>query len=331
MPAVLVIDSGTTTTRVRLWDGTAVVASASEPVGARNTAIDGHNGQVREAITRLINRVMEGTGVTPEAVLCSGMITANVGLLEVPHILAPVSALDLARRIVAHPFPEISSLPFYFIPGIKTMPPELNAQTLSKADILRGEEAEATGLRELLGLIGPVMLVHYGSHHKAIAVDGEGQVLYSRTSVTGELLMAIMQNTILKASTLALDQVELDEAMWRTGLDAALSESDGFGRALFLTRVVEQIWHRSKGEATSFLLGVLLSLDIPLLAGVREQGAAVVLYGKGHFPRMMKAYLDSQGWPSVHLVDESIAELSSVVGAVRIFERWQELHQGSRP
>jgi len=319
MSTVIVVDSGANHTRARLWDREQVVATAVEPVGSRHTAMDGHNEKLKAAVQQVIASVIAQTGLTPEAVVCAGMITANVGLLEVPHVAAPAGPEDLARRIVRHDFPELSSLPFYFIPGIKSVPTELNAQTLGETDILRGEEAEAAGMRELLGLTGPVLLMHYRTHHKAIAVNAEGQILYSRTSITGEVLQAVVDNTVIRSSVLGLDQVEPDESMWRAGFEQARATS--FGRALFLTRVAEQIWKRSKAEATGFLLGVLMSLDLPLLEGARESGATVLVYGQGHFPKMLKTYLDGEGWPDVRLLDEATTQSASAVGAVRIYER----------
>ncbi|MFZ5826536.1 MAG: 2-dehydro-3-deoxygalactonokinase, partial [Bacillota bacterium] len=98
MAGIAVVDSGTTNTRVRLWDGHRVVASASEAVGAAATAADGHTGRLRAALKRLIEQVAAEGGLEPGAVLCSGMITANVGLLEVPHAPAPAGVGDLARQ-----------------------------------------------------------------------------------------------------------------------------------------------------------------------------------------------------------------------------------------
>lgn len=313
------MDSGTTNTRVRLWDGQSVVATASEAVGARNTAMDGHNGQLRAALKRLIESVQLQSRLLPQAVLAAGMITANIGLFEVPHISAPAGLSRLAAQTVRHDFPDISPLPFYFIPGIKSLPAKLSGETLQEADILRGEEVEVVGLRELMSLTAPAVLMHYGSHHKAISLDASGRVLYSRTAVTGELLLAVSQNTVLKSSVVPLDQMRPDPDMLRLGLRQA--QNEGLGRALFLTRVAEQIWHRTKEEATSFLLGALTSLDLPLLSEARNAGASVVLYGKGHFPPILKQYLEEQGWPDVHLVAEETAELSSAVGAARVYER----------
>lgn len=319
MSTVIVVDSGATFTRARLWHFDQVVTTAVEPVGARNTAMDGHNGQMRNAVKGLIADVIARSGLAPGAVVCFGMMTANVGLLEVPHIPAPAGAADLARATLRHDFPELSPLPFFFIPGVKSVPAELTAETLGETDIARGEEAESVGLVDLAGLTGPTLLMRYDFTHKAIALDAEGRILHTRTAITGEVRQAVAENTLIKSSLAPLDQVEPVEAMWRAGM--AQAQVGGFGRALFLTRVAEQIWKKSKEEATSFFLGVLMSLDLPLLAGARESGATVVAYGKGHFPAMLKAYLEGEGWPEVRLLDEATVDLASAVGAVRIYER----------
>lgn len=319
MSILIVVDSGSNHTYAHLWDGRRVIASAVRPVGVRSTAVDGHNGQLRVAVKEAIAEVIAQTGLAPEAVICAGMLTANVGLQEVPHLLAPAGIDDLARGLVRQDFPDISPLPFYFIPGVKSVPAELTAETLGETDIARGEEAEAIGLLELAGLTGPTFLMRYQFTHKAIAVDAEGRILYTRTALTGELLPAVSEHTLVKSSLAPLDQVKPVEAMWRAGLEQARTE--GFGRALFLTRVTEQIWKKNKAEATSFLLGVMMSLDLPLLAGARESGATVAAYGKGPFPAMLKAYLESEGWPEVRLLDDAAVEVAAAVGAVRIYER----------
>lgn len=319
MSIVIVLQSEASHTVASLWDGTRVIARAVRPVGVRQTSVDGHNGQVRTACQETIAEVMQASGLAPEAIVCSGMITANVGLHEVPHIPAPAGVAELATGLVRKEFPELAPVPFYFVPGVKSVPAELTAETLGETDIARGEEAETIGLLELTGLAGPALLMRYQFTHKAIAVDGTGRIAYTRTALTGEIIPAVAEYTLAKASLAPLDQVEPVEAMWRAGL--AQAQSGGFGRALFLTRVAEQIWKRSKAEATSFFMGVALSLDLPLLAGARESGATVVAYGKGHFPGLLKAYLEGEGWPGVRTLDEATAELAPVLGAVRVWER----------
>lgn len=301
-----VVDSGTTNTRVRLWEGRGVTRSLTRSAGARDTAVDGHNGKIRQALQEML---AELGGV--EAVICSGMITSAGGLLEVPHIPAPAGIAELARAVVRRDFPDIAATPFYFVPGIKTLDPGL-----LDADIMRGEEAEAIGLRELLRLSGPALLLHCGSHHKVLALDGDGRLAYSRTAITGELLAAVASQTVLKSSLAPLDELVADAAMWRLGLRAA--EEQGLGRALFLVRVADVLAGRSPAEATSFLLGALMSQDLPLLA-TAEQHAQVIIYGKGHFPGLLHSCLSERG-RSAQVVPEEMVEVAAAVGAVRIYE-----------
>lgn len=322
MSIIIVLESVATQTCAQLWDGRQVVAHAARPVGFRNTVVDGHNGQLKGAVKETIAEVIDRAGLLPEAVISAGMLTAPVGLFEVPHIPAPAGVADLAGAMVRHDFAELSPLPFYFVAGVKSLPAELTAETLGETDIARGEEAEAIGMIEMANLSGPALLMHYDFTHKAIALDGQGRVIHTRTAITGELLQAVAEYTMIKSSLAPVDKLQPVEAMWRAGL--AQARAEGFGRALFLTRVAELIWKKSKEEATSFLLGALMSLDLPLLAGARESGATVLAYGRGHFPAMLKTYLESEGWPEVRLLDEATARTAPVLGAVRIYERMRD-------
>ena len=48
-----------------------------------------------------------------------GMITSDMGLLEIPHVPAPASAADLRDAMRAQRFPEIAPFPIHFIPGVR--------------------------------------------------------------------------------------------------------------------------------------------------------------------------------------------------------------------
>ncbi len=319
MGSVVVVDSGTTNTRVRLVRDGAVVRTLSRQAGARDTATDGHNSRIREALASMIG-LLASEEADLGSVLLSGMITSNVGLLEVPHLLAPAGIDDLARGVVRHDFPDLSDLPFRFIRGVKTLPPDGD---LPELDVLRGEEVEVVGLRALFGLEREAIFVHYGSHHKAIELAADGTILGSRTALTGELLAALREHTILGGSVVAVDEAGLEEDAWREGMDAA--RTHGVGRALFLVRVGEQIGGRSKAAMTSYLLGVLTSLDVPLLRLRPQDGRAVVLYGRGPFRAIMRQYLSDEYGIDALVVDEATAEEAAVDGALRILARARAL------
>jgi 2-dehydro-3-deoxygalactonokinase len=307
-----VVDSGTTTTRLRLWQDGAVRWSGSVAAGARDTAITGHNRAIRDAVAGLLTRVADETGARPPVVICSGMITSNLGLHEVPHLAAPVDADQLAAGIVHVPVEGVGDVSF--IPGIKTLPGDLSLGTLAGGDVLRGEEAEVTGLRALLGLTAPATFLHFGSHHKAVDVDGDGRITASRTAVTGELLATVAAHTILKSSVAPLDGLALDAEAVRAG--ARATHEHGLGRALFLVRVGEQLGGRPRTTMTSFLVGALAMLDLPLLPP--DAGGRIVLYGHGAFPDAVATLLE--GRPDVIQVDGATADLAAVAGAVALYE-----------
>lgn len=314
---LLVVDSGTTSTRVRRLEGERVAWTGRRQAGARDTAIEGSTAKLRRALAELVTEALAAASERPRAVVCSGMITSNMGLLEVPHLIAPAGPDDLARAAVRHDFPDIARLPFVFLPGVKTLPQRGGLEHLPTADVLRGEECESEGLRHLLGLDRPVTLLHVGSHHKAIDVAQDGTLLASRTAITGELLAATVENTILRSSVVPLAQLELDEPAAAAGLAAALEH--GFGRALFLVRVGEQIAGRGRAEMTSYLLGALAGLDLPLVGPVAP-GRPVVLYGAGPFPAVLAPALRARGHEVV-TVDPDTSDLAAAVGAALLLRR----------
>ena len=115
---LITIDSGTTNTRVALWNQKkACVDIYKSEIGVRVTAVEGNNkrlaGAIREGIQTLLNR-NNLTIHQIASVYASGMITSNVGLTEVPHIEAPAGLEDFAAAVRAVLIPEVFELP---IPG----------------------------------------------------------------------------------------------------------------------------------------------------------------------------------------------------------------------
>lgn len=315
-PAYLLIDSGTTRTRARLSDGRRVLAQAAAQAGARDTAVDGHNGRLRAALGELVRELTHGEPVA--AIIASGMITSNLGLYEVPHLPAPAGPAELGAAMVVRQFPEIAPQPIHFIPGVKS--PAAGWEDLPAGDILRGEEAEVTGLRSLLEITGGATFVHYGSHHKAIRTDAAGRILGSETTLTGELLQAVSAHTILASSVLPPGEVALDEEAWRQGLALALAE--GIGRALFATRLTQQMLGRDRQVASSFLLGALTAMDLPMVERARQRGDRLILYGGDQFPQILQRYLEAgESHSTVQRVEPVTAELAAVAGAVAIYRQ----------
>jgi 2-dehydro-3-deoxygalactonokinase len=319
----MVIDSGTTTSRVRITDGENVLYSIQKQIGARDVARTGNNAILKEALRACIDEVLESNKLSLaeiEAIIASGMITSNLGLLEIPHLSGPVQIEQIAAQVVKEQFPDITDKPIFFIPGVKTGFSE--QEEIVNRDMMRGEEAEIFGY---LGSLGPnsnesILFMHYGSHHKGIRLE-QGKIVECRTSMTGELMMAISENTILKSSLISLSELEIDINGVKKGMEAAFSH--GFGRALFSTRVMYTMNKRNKHEVTSFFIGTLLSLDFDMLDQMLESGIGrVVLYGKELYPSIFAPLLKEK-YPllMVDILSEHDSDVLSARGAAEIYRK----------
>jgi hypothetical protein len=76
---------------------------------------------------------------------------------------------------------------------------------------------------------------------------------------------------------------------------------------------------------TSYLLGVLASLDLPLLAGAALD-TPIVVYGVGSFPEILGVLLPAEGFTGVTVVDLVTADGAAAAGAIRLYQRYRQLH-----
>lgn len=263
---VITIDTGTTNTRVKLWNGDQVIASANIEVGVRNTAINGNNQLLKQGVKNAIQQTIAAAGVNEDAIqllLASGMITSNVGLYELAHLEAPVSIEKLAEGMALRIIEEVSAKPIWFIPGIKNNQKTVHIDNCFKMDIMRGEETETFGALEKLNIHGPCVMILTGSHTKFISIDEQNQVVGSVTTLAGELLSVLTKTTILANSLNSAFAESDNPAMILKG---ALSEREfGFNRGCFMVRLLDQFSETSRNDRANFLLGLVYGNDLTVL------------------------------------------------------------------
>lgn len=327
-PGYLVVDAGTSRTRVRLWQDGRVRDELDEPVGARDVALVGGPGPIADALRRLIATMRARHDGDVRAVVCSGMITSNVGLVEVPHATAPIALDALAQRIVRHDVADVTDLPTYFVPGVKTLGAAGGWDDLPAFDVMRGEEVEIAGLLPDLGLEPPLAFFHCGSHHKLIEIGGGATVERSATAITGELLAAIRERTILASSLVALEGFVPDPAAVAAGIRHG--RAFGLGRAAFLVRVGQTIAGFDSAAVTAFLLGALAALDLQLIERELAPTTTLVIYGGGLFPAILRASLVADGGREVRVVGPEASHHAAVVGTVRLLEAYFVAQKGER-
>jgi 2-dehydro-3-deoxygalactonokinase len=266
MKYVITLDTGTTNTRTILWnENREMIARRKAEVGVRDTAIDGNNEKLKKAVAECISGLLTDAGIQYEDVkdiIASGMITSNVGIVEIPHCIAPVGIDDLAKAVREVFLPEICPLPIHFIPGVKNNVKDVNFDNVELMDIMRGEEVESCAIIEKLPEGQAAMLVLPGSHMKFISVDREHKITGCLTSISGELLSCITNNTIIAD---AVDHRFVDEDSYQPEimlLGYENAKNQGLGRACFSGRILNQFVTKDSAKIANYILGAALQGDV---------------------------------------------------------------------
>lgn len=123
MPIIL-IDSGTTNSRIRLVDEEQdqVRDTLKLEVGVRYTAIDGNNNRLKQELASGLQALLERNELSPEQIkyiVAAGMITSNLGIYEVPHVTAPARLIDFVQNSKIVKSEDFFQIPCMFVPGMK--------------------------------------------------------------------------------------------------------------------------------------------------------------------------------------------------------------------
>ncbi len=289
---ILYIDGGTTRTRGWAAVGDTVVAVERVTVGARDTAREGTPRRLSEAFHHLARKLSErclaqGQPV-PTLAVAAGMITSAEGLANVPHVDAPAGALELAQGAEYRGLEQGNPLPIVFIPGIRSGPTEADREAIGETDVIRGEEVLSLGLACQGHLPEGGVVLNLGSHWKAMRVDGAGRVLSSVSTLAGEMLFAVRNQTIL-ASSVARGWPDRLPRDW-VAAGARRTRSDGWPRALYCVRLLEQRTVSSPEDRLAFLIGATVAANEDvLLASSGSEAKRVVLAGA---PALAAAWTD---------------------------------------
>ncbi len=284
----VVIDGGTTNTRAVLIDGNReFVASETSGTGVRDSAVDGHNGKLREAVRTCIHRLVENhlTGFCDvERVIASGMITSGSGLYEIPHVAAPAGAAELAGKMREVLIEDVCPLPILFIPGVKNCDVPLTMENYRAMDMMRGEEVESIAVLEAYPKGRPCLLVLPGSHMKLVAINEKGQISGCLTTLSGELLSAVTHHTVI-ADAVGNGFVEPDAYDLTKVLEGSrAAAAGGFSHACFQARILNQFVEPDHQKIACFLLGAVLQNDIEVLKRAgrpwTDRDVPVIISGK---------------------------------------------------
>lgn len=295
-------------------DGT-VGEGASTIAGARDLARTRDRAwllaQVREVTDRALATADVAWGDV-DAVVAFGMITSELGLVELPHLVVPVDVGGLVRSIFE--WPEVPELParLLLVPGVRNA-----SDDVERADFMRGEETQVVGLLALAKVEPPLLYVSVGSHPKFVWVDADGRISWSLTTLSGELLWALHRETILA------DLVDPEGSL--TDLDAVdegarVAESAGLSRALFAARLLNRIGGASPVTCSAFVYGAVARVDLRALKTTLPSNAGmgrIVLSGHGPLLDAYRHLLTGANAGSIEAVEEPLG----AIGAQTLYER----------
>ncbi len=351
------LDGGTTNTRARLLCGRQIVATVRRSVGVRDNLPSGPSESTqsgcdripapptpkgdRTLLARAVREVLDDLlhptscsadtahtdrSLRPEFIVAAGMLSSELGLLAVPHVDAPAGPEDVARGVTMTHIPEISELPIYFIPGIRT-PGRDGLDGWFAADVMRGEECETWGAYTTLRQTGAIesegwqAFLWPGSHTKLVEVDSAGRITRSYTSLAGEFLQVVAKHTLLAASLPGDLPDEVDRDAAEAGGRAVAR--DGLGRAAFLVRIAALTQALSAFERVSFWIGAVVQSDVNSLVrhSILAPGRPVWIGGREPLRSLYASWLGRRHLGMVAPLDHALADAASALGAIETVSR----------
>lgn len=328
-----VIDCGTTMTRIYIVnEEKKIVASGRKKVGVRDTSITGSRDALRNGVTELFFQVLKENNIPDQDVefaIASGMITSEIGLIEIPHLVAPVGLEELADGIRKVEDSSVLPIgrPVYFVRGIRNnYPIPAKAQDLRQVDFMRGEEVQCIGIMASRNIPRPGNLVALSSHTKIMHINEKGQVAASSTTISGQFFEAILNSTSIGKSVIPTEGEEPGgysyEELVRIATECV--RYAGLGRSCMMPRFLQVLMKSSYQEREIFLDAAIAADDLNAFHELRDQGYPgdyYLLYG--HKSRCeMYTYMLKKEFGE-HVVVESIYDKEeldnlTVIGSIAV-------------
>ncbi|MFZ7133163.1 MAG: 2-dehydro-3-deoxygalactonokinase [Eubacteriales bacterium] len=267
-----VIDCGTTNTRVYLMDKNKVISQSSKKVGVRDTAINGTNEILKLGLIETIKQAVEkiNKNITDiEYLIAFGMITSEIGLIEIPHLTAPINKNQLSQSIkIVHNENILPiDIPVYFIRGIKNkVDYENGLEDLQITDFMRGEEVQVIGIIEKYKPELPTNIMIVGSHTKLIHIDKDYNIIGCITTISGQFYEAIKKETFIGKCIKHNGVDENDTYSYEEIVDIAQKSVNETGilRTMLMPRFMQVLMSTTANERTTFVNASIATEDMKI-------------------------------------------------------------------
>ena len=309
MANYITIDGGTSNTRISLVKDYKLIETVNLNIGAKdcNKNIE----DFKKSIKVSVKKILENNSIREKdisKILASGMITSELGLCELGHIELPVDLSVLHNSSEKRYFPEISSIPFVFMRGVKKCGDGYDF------DVMRGEETEIMGI---IGLCESKegLYILSGSHTKIIKIDRFGRMVDFSTTLTGEMIYSLAKNTIL-LNSIDLENAKLDTEFLIEGYEYCLKE--GINASLFKVRVMDKLLSKNNNQRYSFFMGAVLQSEADSI--INENPKRIILAGQKQIRDALMEIIKYKSDIEISSLKEDDVKFSVPFGAVRIFE-----------
>lgn len=267
------IDCGTTNSRVYIVDTQGnVVGKGTRRVGVRDTSMTGSKDTLKQGLKEALADALVSAKLELNDIsfcISSGMITSEIGLLEIPHIQTPAGLKELAANLKFSDDNDVFPLeiPLYFIPGIRNQfePTKTTVSDVGKLDFMRGEETQVMGYLDTFREAKPVVMIILSSHTKFIHISAEGQITRSLTSLSGQVFEAIKKETFIgKSVENREDALPPEDYFDPDVVENAYrwQEDGGFIRSLLMIRFLDVLLKTQWYERRLFFESLIAAEDI---------------------------------------------------------------------
>ena len=321
---IITIDCGTTNLRARLFDGDSFLGEVKHKTGTRLVAFDGNTLRLEASLRDALRELLDANNVNEkdiEIIVSSGTLASDVGIYKIPHAVAPCGIPESAAAASFARFPDITPIPFLFIPGVKTLPSDDITDIEERIEIwdsMSGEECETYGILERLGVHEDCIVTLPGSYNKYMKISG-GKIQTLDTGMCGEFIAAMSEHTLLKSALPSpVIQTVIPEMLI---LGYEYCSRHGVSPTLIKTRNIQVHGKFKRDEAANFFTGAILYDDIRSVALYCEKEKLPVIVGGGNPLReIFMILLSHAGVRDLREIDDETSKLCSSIGAMRVYD-----------
>lgn len=268
-----IIDCGTTNTRVYILDDSyRIIGKGARKAGVRDTAITGSKNVLQDGIKEAFFIALKEANARLEDIkfaIASGMITSELGLIDIPHITAPAGLDEISQSVVVVQDTSVFPLdiPVMFIRGIKNNYGSTGLSGIRSIDFMRGEETQVIGILKELGAKVPLNVIVLSSHTKLIHIDQEEKIAGSITTISGQIYEAVKKETSIGKCFIGEKNGYSEEFFSKEILNIAYDSvtKSGFLRTLLMPRFMEVLLQTNWYERKFFVDCAIASEDMKIL------------------------------------------------------------------